>query len=75
MSGCVALASPESSGRKFPCDHDHKIGEKGIYLARWVCRRCPAMTEECLGVGKDWTIEHEKLVPDVKKWANWSPGA
>jgi hypothetical protein len=72
VSGCVPLNDPTSNGRPFTCDHGHKIGDKGIYIARWVCRRCPVMKEDCLGTGQDWTIEHEKLVPDVKKWTNWS---
>lgn len=72
LKGCVPLGGPESSGRKFPCDHKHQIGEKDIYVARWACRRCPKMGEDCLGKDQDWTIQHEKLVPDVKKWANWS---
>ncbi len=73
VSGCVPANSPESSGRGFPCgdEHNHKMGDKGIYLARWSCRRCPVLGEECLGDGQDWTIEPEQLVPDVKKWANW----
>lgn len=70
--GCVASNSPEASGRGFNCDHNHQIGDKGIYIARWVCTRCPEMAEECLGRMKDWMIEHGKLVPNVKKWANWS---
>lgn len=70
--GCVASTSPEASGRGFNCDHNHQIGDKGIYIARWICRRCPEMVEECLGKSRDWKIEHERLVPDEKKWANWS---
>lgn len=70
--GAISMSDPNSNGRPFPCDHKHKIGDQGIYIARWVCRRCPMMVEECLGTGKDWTIEHETLVPDVKKWTNWS---
>lgn len=66
----VALNSPNSN--PLTCSHGHKIGEKGIYEARWSCRRCPLMGEDCLGKKQDWTIEHEKLVPDVKKWTNWS---
>ena len=73
LSACVASDSPEASGRGFPCtDHNHKIGDKNITIARWVCRRCPVMEEECFNKGKDWKIEHERIVPDVKKWANWS---
>lgn len=72
VSGCVPFRDPSSNGRSFTCDHGHKVGDQGIYIARWVCRRCPKMEEECLGRGQDWTIEHEKLAPDVKKWANWS---
>lgn len=72
QSACVLASSPEASGRGFPCDHNHQIGEKGIYIARWVCRRCPEMAEECFGRFKDWKIEHERVVPDEKKWANWS---
>ena len=44
------------------------------FVARWVCRRCPQMGEKCLGRnggGMDWKIEHEQLVPDQKRWANW----
>lgn len=70
--GCVALSDPTSNGKPFTCDHHHKIGDKNIYSARWACRRCPMMGEECLGNKQDWTIEHERVVPDVKKWANWS---
>lgn len=51
-----------------PC---HKAGDR-YYAARWACRRCPVMGEDYIGSHQDWTIEHEKLVPDVKKWANWS---
>lgn len=51
--------------------HVHKLGDQPYY-ARWACRRCPLMTEECVGCDQDWTIEHETLVPDTKKWANWS---
>ena len=72
LSACVPATSPEASGRGFPCDHNHQIGDKDITIARWVCRRCPEMKEECFGRGKDWKIEHERVVPDVKKWANWS---
>lgn len=43
-----------------------------VYIGRWVCRRCPTLGETCLGGGQDWKIEHEELVPDTKKWANWS---
>ena len=72
LSACVRADSPEASGRGFPCSHNHQIGDKDITIARWVCRRCPEMKEECFGRGKDWKIEHERVVPDVKKWANWS---
>lgn len=72
LSACVRADSPEASGRGFPCDHNHQIGDKDITIARWVCRRCPEMKEECFGRGKDWKIDHERVVPDVKKWANWS---
>lgn len=51
--------------------HQHKIGDQPYY-ARWACRNCPKMGEDCLGCDQDWKIEHEELVPDVKKWANWS---
>jgi hypothetical protein len=71
-TGCVDLADPRSNKKPFTCGHGHKIGDENIYVARWVCRRCPVMKEDCLGTGQDWTIEHEKLVPDVKKWTNWS---
>lgn len=49
----------------------HKKGEL-IYYARWSCRRCSEMGEECFGSKQDWKIEHEQVVPDTKKWANWS---
>jgi hypothetical protein len=71
-TGCVDLTDPRSNKKPFTCGHGHKIGDENIYVARWVCRRCPVMKEDCLGTGQDWTIEHEKLVPDVKKWTNWS---
>lgn len=58
--------------KPFDCRHRHQIGDKNIYLARWACRRCPTLGEDCLDNKQDWTIEHEELVPDVKKWANWS---
>lgn len=51
-----------------PC---HKAGAR-YYAARWACRRCSVMGEDYIGSHQDWKIEHEKLVPDVKKWANWS---
>lgn len=70
--GCVALSDPTSNGKPFTCGHKHQIGEKNIYSARWACRRCPVMGEDCLDSKQDWTIEHERVVPDVKKWANWS---
>jgi hypothetical protein len=72
ICGCVASNDPNASGRGFNCAHNHQIGDKGIYIARWVCTRCPEMVEECLGRDKDWMIEHGKLVPNVKRWANWS---
>jgi len=72
LSACVRADSPEASGRGFPCSHNHQIGDKDITIARWVCRRCPEMAEECFGRLKDWKIEHERVVPDEKKWANWS---
>ena len=69
---CVLLTDPRSNGKPFTCGHSHKVGEKNIYIARWACRRCPILKEECLDNKQDWKIEHERLVPDVKKWANWS---
>jgi hypothetical protein len=72
ICGCVASDDPNASGRGFNCAHNHKIGDKGIYIVRWICTRCPEMVEECLGREKDWMIEHGKLVPNVKRWANWS---
>jgi hypothetical protein len=69
---CVSPTDPRSNGKLFTCGHGHKIGEKNIYIARWACRRCPILNEECLENKQDWKIEHERLVPDVKKWANWS---
>jgi len=72
ISGCVPYDSPESNGRPFVCGHGHKVGDQGIYIARWICTRCPEMVEECLDNKKDWMIEHGKLVPNVKRWANWS---
>ena len=55
----------------FP-NHKHKAGDKNIYIVRWGCRKCPVLGEDCLDNKQDWTIEHEALVPDTKKWANWS---
>lgn len=72
ISDCVLLTDPRSNGKPFTCGHGHKVGEVNIYIARWACRRCPILQEECLGNKQDWKIEHERLVPDVKKWANWS---
>ena len=68
----VALNDPTSDGKPLTCGHKHKIGDKGIYSARWACKRCPVLGEDCLGNDQDWTIRQEQLVPDVKKWANWS---
>lgn len=66
--GCVS----GGDGKPFACSHDHQVGDRGIYKARWACRRCPGLGEDCLDSKQDWTIEHEGLVPDTKKWANWS---
>lgn len=73
LSGAVLSTDPSSNGRPFNCSHDHKVGEKGIVIVRWICRRCPTMVEECLGNVNDgcWKIEHECLVPDEKAWTNW----
>lgn len=70
--GCVSGSDPNANGEPFTCGHRHYVGEKGIYQARWSCRRCPKLGEDCLDSDQDWTIEHEELVPDVKKWTNWS---
>jgi hypothetical protein len=53
--------------------HDHPLAST-VYIARWACRTCPKMGEDCIGHEQDWKIEHEQLVPDTKKWANWSQG-
>lgn len=76
-TGCVSASHPNADGRGFSCMrvypfHKHQDGDRNIYIVRWGCRKCPALGEDCLDNKQDWRIEHEALVPDTKKWANWS---
>jgi hypothetical protein len=72
----AGVCKPGESGGMWPANHyveEHKhVHGDTVYIGRWACRRCPKMGETCLGADQDWTIEHEALVPDTKKWANWS---
>lgn len=46
-----------------PTDH-HR------FLLRWFCDACNAMGENCWDKTGEWKLEHGKIVPDEKRWAN-----
>lgn len=52
--------------------HAYHGWQEYAQVARWVCDRCGAMGEKCMGREKygTWTIVNGLLVPDEKKWAN-----
>ena len=40
------------------------------FLMRWFCDVCTSMGEHCWDKTGEWKLEHGKIVPDEKKWAN-----
>jgi hypothetical protein len=55
--------------------HRWHFSDDRIWVTRWVCSRCGKMGQTCLGDARHsaWKIEHERLVPDEKRWANFDP--
>lgn len=53
--------------------HGGYVTQFPCYITKWVCEKCDAMDYFCVGEAKDgaWTIEHGKVVPDEKAWAQW----
>ena len=54
------------------CDYD--CGEFKLQVFRWACRRCPKLGQYNHFKPKNkgyLKIENGKLVPDVKRWANF----
>jgi hypothetical protein len=39
-------------------------------LMRWFCDACNSMGEHCWEKTGSWKLEHGKIVPDEKRWAN-----
>lgn len=40
------------------------------FRMRWFCDACNAMGEHCWDQTGEWKLEHGKIVPDEKRWAN-----
>lgn len=40
------------------------------FLMRWFCDACASMGEHCWDKTGEWKLEHGKIVPDEKRWAN-----
>jgi hypothetical protein len=40
------------------------------FLMRWFCDACNSMGEHCWEKTGSWKLEHGKIVPDEKRWAN-----
>lgn len=40
------------------------------FLMRWFCDACKSMGEHCWDQTGEWKLEHGKIVPDEKRWAN-----
>lgn len=56
-----------------PRAHKYLGVEAVCFVTKWVCSKCQEMGLFCVGEEKDgaWTIEHGKIVPDEKAWAQW----
>jgi hypothetical protein len=39
------------------------------FAMRWFCDACKQMGEHCWDKTGEWKLEHGKIVPDEKKWA------
>jgi hypothetical protein len=40
------------------------------FRMRWFCDGCNEMGEHCWDKTGEWKLEHGKIVPDEKRWAN-----
>lgn len=40
------------------------------FRMRWFCDACESMGEHCWDKTGEWKLEHGRIVPDEKKWAN-----
>lgn len=44
--------------------------DKHRFVMRWFCDACDSMGEHCWDKTGSWKLEHGKIVPDEKRWAN-----
>lgn len=47
-----------------------EITDAHRFLMRWFCDACNSMGEHCWDKTGEWKLEHGKIVPDEKRWAN-----
>lgn len=49
---------------------DCEFSDYHRFLMRWFCDACGSMGERCWDKTGEWKLEHGKIVPDEKRWAN-----
>jgi hypothetical protein len=57
-------------GRCYCFGEDGKPTDTHRFLMRWFCDACDSMGEHCWDKTGEWKLEHGKVVPDEKRWAN-----